>query len=1060
MTQADGLAVCAASVSANHGVDLILVYAEVTEHGSKLVASWGLDESGRGQVPQVDVSELVRTGATELVVENCAASPLFRGENGSSVATTSAVLFRVVLEGVNHVVVFGLTDPGPLSSEESRRELRRCATERVIETSSKSVPAGPDAVARESLIDEITKAVEWTTNYEDLIAQIGRLVEKALGAYEPRTHGSIWLVEDRHGGEAADSDARAAHGRIGNLVLRCRHVFGKLGDDPEDPIRPFGSGVIGWVGDHRLAVHEVVDDRAAVLRDGRPVIDQFIPWRDRDETRAELALPMVYAGRLVGVLNLERPEPQLFSPECVQTARILALHSAQAIHQHRINRLYSRILELSNVADLCDLVVRDASQLIEAPSACIYLWDVERQSLCLAACTSPIETTVGGPVELGAACYDKPGIGLTRWAFDQGMWLRLNDVGAYSDPAHPEHARQVDDVRRQVLRQALGPRLAAEAETETVDVLESDRRLFWRVRAPGREEFHVPRPIWSALYRFVAGASKSMIVLPIVDARGNDPVLGVMLFSRRDEGKPFSDDDVVFLQALAKQIAPALLRTQTDSARDMERDLVSQVVRMEPTYWRDEFQYRLKERLRTMRSMLGADLVLVRLHENNELTLVAHDPDEAALSEAWGEAVRIPTTMPVGLGGSGRAAERGRPYHIPNNRHEESRKVHESITRLGKEGAAFLAFDGHVQSVLAVPLIVGGQLVGTLTAVSSQEARRSVEFRDGEWSSAVHGVLEDHAAYLVHHARWLGPALETLSALVYRSRQLSSLSTAVRKLTETVPRSASEGHGGGGPDFHFAAMVVATHHDGLGFHQAFLAECDHDDHGREVRLRAKGHAAWGAFGSIEQLSAHQRQSSLEADIDAAMANSRICDSIQQKWSDFFTTFHELPYLPDAPCIFVRDANAPSPTNPRVAVHRAVGHDAWGGLLDAFCDLFSIPLDSESARTLALGMVTLGKRNSRVKEVMFVTNVGFRSEGGRDVPYVDPMPVEAVDVLDNLGVILTLAGGVKDLDHRLRRYRQQEKKFRQKLNELDLILRREGKDGPAASDKDRPDAGPQ
>jgi hypothetical protein len=100
--------------------------------------------------------------------------------------------------------------------------------------------------------------------------------------------------------------------------------------------------------------------------------------------------------------------------------------------------------------------------------------------------------------------------------------------------------------------------------------------------------------------------------------------------------------------------------------------------------------------------------------------------------------------------------------------------------------------------------------------------------------------------------------------------------------------------------------------------------------------------------------------------------------------------------------------------------------------------------------MVLGMVTLGKRHNRVKEVMFVTNVGFRMEGGLEEPYIDPMTIESIDLLDDLGVILTLAEGVQDLDNELRRYRRLKTSLRRKMNEMNLLFKDE--EGPEADAK--------
>src|SRR4051794_35229660 len=96
---------------------------------------------------------------------------------------------------------------------------------------------------------------------------------------------------------AGMSSERRATGRRrrgvgGDLVFLCGHVWGKEADGRREWVRPFGPGLVVGVGDRRLPIHAVTDDPAEVLRDGKPVMAQYVPWRENDETRAELALPM------------------------------------------------------------------------------------------------------------------------------------------------------------------------------------------------------------------------------------------------------------------------------------------------------------------------------------------------------------------------------------------------------------------------------------------------------------------------------------------------------------------------------------------------------------------------------------------------------------------------------------------------------------------------------------------------------------------------------------------------------------------------------------------------
>jgi len=58
------------------------------------------------------------------------------------------------------------------------------------------------------------------------------------------------------------------------------------------------------------------------------------------ETRSELALPMIAKNRVIGVLDLESPQPNYFTEEHVQTLSILAAHLAVSLENAR---LYERV---------------------------------------------------------------------------------------------------------------------------------------------------------------------------------------------------------------------------------------------------------------------------------------------------------------------------------------------------------------------------------------------------------------------------------------------------------------------------------------------------------------------------------------------------------------------------------------------------------------------------------------------------------------------------------------------------------------------------------------------
>jgi len=89
--------------------------------------------------------------------------------------------------------------------------------------------------------------------------------------------------------------------------------------------------------------HEGIVGAAASLR--RPVVVPDVSLDPRylrvnPETRSEMAVPMMYQNRVIGVMDLESPQLNYFTPDHVQVLSILAAHLAVSIENAR---LYERV---------------------------------------------------------------------------------------------------------------------------------------------------------------------------------------------------------------------------------------------------------------------------------------------------------------------------------------------------------------------------------------------------------------------------------------------------------------------------------------------------------------------------------------------------------------------------------------------------------------------------------------------------------------------------------------------------------------------------------------------
>jgi phosphoserine phosphatase RsbU/P len=88
-----------------------------------------------------------------------------------------------------------------------------------------------------------------------------------------------------------------------------------------------------------VAPHEGIVGAAATLR--RPIVVPDVSFDPRyislnPETRSELAVPLLYKQRVIGVLDIESPQVNYFTPDHVQALSILASHLAVSIENARL----------------------------------------------------------------------------------------------------------------------------------------------------------------------------------------------------------------------------------------------------------------------------------------------------------------------------------------------------------------------------------------------------------------------------------------------------------------------------------------------------------------------------------------------------------------------------------------------------------------------------------------------------------------------------------------------------------------------------------------------------
>lgn len=98
-------------------------------------------------------------------------------------------------------------------------------------------------------------------------------------------------------------------------------------------------------GKLRAAASEGIVGAAATLKEPVIVPDVTVDPRYlmvNPETRSELAIPMIHKGKVIGVLDLESPQPNYFTEDHVQTLSILAANLAVSLENARLYEQVAR----------------------------------------------------------------------------------------------------------------------------------------------------------------------------------------------------------------------------------------------------------------------------------------------------------------------------------------------------------------------------------------------------------------------------------------------------------------------------------------------------------------------------------------------------------------------------------------------------------------------------------------------------------------------------------------------------------------------------------------------
>jgi GAF domain-containing protein/response regulator RpfG family c-di-GMP phosphodiesterase len=234
-----------------------------------------------------------------------------------------------------------------------------------------------------ALLNEIGRQVAALLDLDQVLDRAAHLVQERFGFH----HVGLFT-------QAAGEDRLVMRGRAGEFAP----LF------PPDHSVALGQGVVGWVGRHgqTMLANDV---------DAEPRYVNLYP--DRLPTRSELSVPIRISDEIVGVLDLQSPQPNDFGPDDVTTLETLADQLAVAINNARLysqaaqrNReltLLNRVIAATAAAgeglqSILEVVCRELALAFEVPQAAAALFNEEKiEAVVVAEYLAP-----GRPPALGA----------------------------------------------------------------------------------------------------------------------------------------------------------------------------------------------------------------------------------------------------------------------------------------------------------------------------------------------------------------------------------------------------------------------------------------------------------------------------------------------------------------------------------------------------------------------------------------------------------------------------------------------------------------------------------
>lgn len=179
----------------------------------------------------------------------------------------------------------------------------------------------------ESLLVEVSDALTTTLDLDTLLHRVAEVVKRVID-YEVF---AILLLNDR------------------TQELRFRFQIGHLPEVAEKIRVKVGHGVTG----------KAVLERHAILVNDVTAVREYIEALPR--VRSELAVPLITKNKVIGVIDIEAPQPGYFKEEHARLLTLIASRIAVSIENAR---LYSRVVRQANTLAVLNDISRDFTSIL------------------------------------------------------------------------------------------------------------------------------------------------------------------------------------------------------------------------------------------------------------------------------------------------------------------------------------------------------------------------------------------------------------------------------------------------------------------------------------------------------------------------------------------------------------------------------------------------------------------------------------------------------------------------------------------------------------------------